>query len=87
MLVKKMQKPANWVLWRETNLRRLYSHLTADRWRRFVRVQQMPLFKSMADMGKTVFFIFGFSYMDEVELAPQDQSDTQRMRECFDAVV
>ena len=38
-------------------------------------------------MGKTVFFIFGFSYMDEVELAPHGQSDSQRMRECFDAVV
>ena len=38
-------------------------------------------------MGKTVLFIFGFSYMDEVELAPHDQRDPQRMRECFDAVV
>ena len=87
MLVEKMQKPPNWVLWRQTNLRHLYSQLTADRWRRFIRVQQVPLLESMTNMGKTVLLVFGLSYMDEVELAPHDQRDSQRMRECFDAVV
>ena len=40
----------------------------------------MPLFKSMADMGKTVFFIFGFSYMEEAPSTEPRQRSARQLR-------